>query len=131
MTGFHLVPSHGHQIVADVRGRITNNSSVRLDHLLTAPTTITPLSFTYTCIYILSTQLDTHFHNCRTPNSGFGLRLRTPSPSDVTYLHKFYIPYKSRQSIRPPRHHVPTGPCHTSEANQRARQEHVMSTLST
>ena len=62
-----------------------NNSSVRLDHLLTAPTTITPLRY--------HTSL--------------------------------------RQSIRPPRNHVPTGPRHTSEANQRARQEHVMSMVST
>ena len=95
---------------------------------------------------------------------GSELRLRTPSPSNVTYLHKLSVPHKSRlivtqnthlrfhinpstltrihtvnriankivplaskpitkvrqQSIRPRDITLPTGPRHTSEANQRA-----------
>ena len=52
-----------------------NNSSVRLNHLLTAPATITPLVHSH--IYG-TTQSVTNFHNRRTPKSGFGLRLWTP-----------------------------------------------------
>ena len=36
----------------------------------------------------------------RTPTSGFGLRLRTPSPSNVTYSHTFSVSHQSKLIVR-------------------------------
>ena len=79
--------------VADVRGRIIiTTPQQHLDHLLTAPATITPLIHSH---IHYTTQSATNFHNRRTPNSGFGLRLRTPNPSNFTYSHKSTVQYNS------------------------------------
>ena len=76
-------PGHGHQIVADMWGRITNNSSVRLDNLLTGHS-----SFIH--IYTLFTQSDTNFTiaGLRTPasDSGSGLQVLPTSLIHTNYL---------------------------------------------
>ena len=74
-SGIGTIGTLGLKCVADMRGRITNNSSVWLDHLLTGHS-----SFIH--IYILSTQLDTNFTIAG---------LRTPAPDSKSFQRHLFI----------------------------------------
>ena len=81
-TGFTVSMYLCNVCVADVQGRITNNSSVRLDHSLTGHS-----SFIH--IYTVSTQLVRY--NRRTPNSGFGLQVLPKSLIHTNYLSRINL----------------------------------------